>query len=277
MIATAAVALVAATLGGRLAYAAFVATTSNSGNSLQAGACFNTQRMATGSYTGDAVDNRAISAGFQPNVVIVKADAAQVAITRTSSMSGDASKLMTGTTALSTDRIQSLTATGFTIGTNNQVNQNGTAYRWAAFKSGCGTFKVGSYVGDGAASKPITGAGFQPEAVIVMSAAGNRPMQRFSGMSTSFRFDNGTGTANVINSLDADGFTVGNAAEANTSGTTYHYFAFNDVSGSVNKGSYTGNGVDNRDIATVGFQPEYLIIRADDTGTGGTVTTGPPR
>ena len=31
-------------------------------------------------YTGDAVDNRAITIGFQPDEVIVKADTAQIAI-----------------------------------------------------------------------------------------------------------------------------------------------------------------------------------------------------
>jgi hypothetical protein len=268
-IATALAVLAGAPLSGGLAYAAFVATTSNGGNTFSAAACFNTQRMATGSYTGDAVDDRAISTGFQPDLVFVKADTAgaEVAMARTSSMSGDASKSMFGNFALITDRIQSLTGTGFTVGASSQVNQAGTTYRWAAFKSGCGTLKVGSYAGNGAATQAISGLGFQPEAVIVMSAAANYPMHRFSGMTRSFRFEAHTGSAAVINSLDTNGFTVGNAPEANANGTTYHYVAFNDVAGSVNKGSYTGNNVDNRNINTVGFQPAWMMIRANDTGT----------
>jgi hypothetical protein len=263
------VALVAAALGAGLAYAAFVATTSNSGSTFSAAACFNTQRMATGSYTGDAVDGRAISIGFQPDLVFVKADTAgtEVAVARTSSMTGDVTKSMFGAFALAPDLIQSLTATGFTVGAATQVNRNGTTYRWAAFKSGCGTLQVGSYVGNGGATQAINGLGFQPELVILMPASNNYPTQRFSGMTTSFRFEAHTGSANVINSLNATGFTVGNSADANTNGVTYHYVALNAVAGSVTKGNYAGNGADNRNINTVGFQPDWMMIRANDTAT----------
>lgn len=260
------IALAAVALAGGIAYAAFVGTTSSAGNSFQAASCFNTQRMASGSYTGNSTAGRPVSAGFQPNLVIVKADTNEIAVSRTSSMSGDASKPMSGPTALSTNRIQWLTATGFTIGTNAQVNTNGTTYRWIAFRSGCGTLKVGSYTGNGGASQAITGAGFQPEDVMIMPAGVTRSTQRFAGMTTSFRFDAGTGIANVINSLDANGFTVGNAAEANTNATVYHYVAFNDVAGSVKKGSYSGTGA-TQSIASVGFQPDYVMVRANDTAT----------
>ena len=102
---------------------------------------------------------------------------------------------------------------------------------------------------------------------MVMSAGAARSMQRYSGMTTSFRFDAATGLANVVNSLDADGFSVGNTAEANTNGTVYHYVAVNEVAGAIKKGSYTGNASDDRNITGVGFQPDYLMIRANDTAT----------
>ena len=86
-------------------------------------------------------------------------------------------------------------------------------------------------------------------------------------MTSSFRFDSATNTANAINSLDSDGFTVGNAAEANTNGTVYHYVATNEVVGSVKKGSYTGSNTDNRNLTGVGFEPDFLMIRANDTAT----------
>ena len=37
---------------------------------------------------------------------------------------------------------------------------------------------------------------------------------------------------------------------------------------SIDVASYTGNNGDNRNIATVGFQPAYALIRANDTATG---------
>lgn len=57
------------------------------------------------------------------------------------------------------------------------------------------------------------------------------------------------------------------AAEANTNGTTYHYVAFNEAAGGIKKGSYTGNNVDDRNLTGVGFEPGYLMIRANDTAT----------
>jgi hypothetical protein len=207
--------------GGGAAFAAFSSTTSNSGNSFQAAASFNgTLRMATGSYSGDGVDNRAISTGFQPDFVIVKADTLQVGAARTSSMTGDNAKPLIGATGLTANLIQSLTATGFTLGTSAAVNASGTTYRWIAFKAGTGALKVNSYTGNGT-SQSIAGAGFSPEYAIVMSADVDWAIQRFSGMSTTFRFD-GTGVASAISSLDPDGFSVGSAAEANVSGRTYH-------------------------------------------------------
>lgn len=86
--------------------------------------------MVTGSYTENATDNRTITGlGFQPDVVIIKAsDAAQEAVMRTSSMSGDLSKPMGEATALTANLIQSLDAGGFTIGNDARVNNNTTTY-----------------------------------------------------------------------------------------------------------------------------------------------------
>jgi hypothetical protein len=43
--------------------------------------------------------------------------------------------------------------------------------------------------------------------------------------------------------------------------------AFNKMPNSVDIGTYAGNATDNRNIATVGFQPEYMLVRADDSTT----------
>ncbi len=261
--------LVLAATGGAATFAAFTATTGNSGNSFSAAATFNPSlRVASGSYTGNATDNRAITdPGFQPDLVIVKADTNQFGVARSSTMTGDSSKPLDGATALSTLRIKSLTATGFTLGTNAQVNSSGVTYRWTAFKASSGTLNVGSYTGNGAASRAITGAGFSPEYVALLGAGTSRAVERFAGMTTTFRFGSGTAVANAVNSLDAGGFTVGNAADANTNGTVYHYIAFNEVAGAIKRASYTGNNTDNTNISGVGLQPEYVMIRANDTAT----------
>jgi hypothetical protein len=259
-----------------VAVAAFVATVSNSGSSFSSAAIFpGAIKMATGTYTGNASDNRAIAVGFQPDFVITKDTNATEGAARSSSMVGDLSKPMGTLTALVNDHIQSLTATGFVIGTNNRVNRNGRTYHWVAFKTNSQAMSVGTYTGNGAASRSFTGLGYSPEAVILMGNNAQRAVSRLSGSTRSYGFDASTGTTTGVTSLDADGFSVGNAVEANANGVAYHYVAFNDVANSIDVASYTGNNSDSRDITTVGFQPEYVLIRANDTATGRSANARP--
>ena len=63
--------------------------------------------MASGTYTGDGTDDRAITGvGFQPDVVIVKRYPNVKGELRTSTMVGDASKQMQSTSSLAANRIQ---------------------------------------------------------------------------------------------------------------------------------------------------------------------------
>jgi len=251
-----------------VAVAAFVATLSNSGNSFQAAAIFpGAIKMASGSYTGDATDNRSIAVGFQPDYVIVKDTNNTEGAARSSSMVGDVSKPMGSLTAFTADHVQSLTATGFTIGTNNRVNRSGRIYHWVAFKANSQAMKVGTYNGNGT-TQSITGVGFQPELVILMGNNAQRAAARYSGAARTYGFDASTGVTTGVTAFSADGFTVGAAAEANSNGVAYHYVAFNDVANSISVGSYAGNNTDNRSIATPNFQPEFVMVGADDAATG---------
>jgi hypothetical protein len=247
-------------------WGAFSAQTQNPGNSFQAAAEFvGPLRIATGSYTGDATDDRAITGvGFQPDVVIIKSNSVQGAIMRTSTMSGDAAKRMVGASALGANLIQSLDSNGFTIGTELAVNAVLTTYWWIALQAGDYALKVGSYAGNGT-SQSISGLGFSPEYVMVASSGGAWSVQRFSGMSTSYQFDADLGASDRITSLDGNGFSVGSSAQVNENLTAYHWVAWNQVAGSIKMGSYAGNDTDNRDITGVGFQPDYVIVRGDDT------------
>ena len=261
-----AVALLA--LGAATAVAAYVATISNSGNSFQAAAIFpGAIKMASGTYTGDATDNRAITVGFQPDFVMVKDLGNSEGAARSSSMTGDVSKPMGSLTAFQADNIQSLDATGFTIGTDNRVNRNNRTYHWVAFKANSQAMKVGTYNGNGT-TQSIAGVGFQPELVILMGNNGQRAAARYSGAARTYGFDASTGVTTGVTALGADGFTVGAAAEANANGVAYHYVAFNDFANSISVGSYSGNNTDDRAIATPNFQPEFVMVRADDTATG---------
>lgn len=261
-----AVALLA--LGASTALAVFVATLSNSGNSFQAAAIFpGAIKTASGTYTGDASDNRAIAVGFQPDFVMVKDAGNSEGAARSSSMIGDLTKPMGSQTAFGADQIQSLDANGFTIGTDNRVNRNNRTFYWVAFKANSQAMKVGTYNGNGT-TQSITGVGFQPELVILMGNNAQRAAARYAGAARTYGFDNSTGVTTGVTAFGADGFTVGGAAEANTNNVAYHYVAFNDFANSISVGSYAGNNTDNRSIVTPNFQPEFVMVRADDTATG---------
>jgi hypothetical protein len=250
-----------------VAVAAFVAAISNSGNSFQAASIFpGAIKMATGTYAGNSVDGRSIAVGFQPDFVIVKSTAAREAVARTSTMAGDTSKGLGSGVAFQANYIQSLTATGFTVGTNNRVNVTGYTYHWVAFKANSQAMQVGSYSGNGG-FQSLTGVGFSPELVIVLGNTAQRGVLRANGMSRTFRFDGGTGSTSGVVAFGADGFSVFNSAEVNANTVAYHYVAFNNVANSIDIASYAGNNTDNRAIATPAFQPEYVLIRADDTAT----------
>ena len=225
-------------------------------------------RIASGSYVGNGTDNRRIDTpGFQPDVVVVKAATAQIAVMRTSTMTGDSAKPLAGATALLTNAIQTLESDGFTVGTHATVNTNNVTYQWTAYRAASGTVAVGAYTGTGAA-RSISGLGFSPEHVSVLGSAAQRATQRFAGMSRGFQFDSDSGTTTRVTALDADGFSLGTSAEVNANGTTYHYVALNDTPASIDIASYSGNAADNRSVTGVGFEPDHVMIRANDTTTG---------
>ena len=259
-------ALVAA-LGGAT-WSAFSSQTENSANSVATAATFSDLAVANGSYIGDGVDNRQLNLPFDASVVIVKADTNQIGVLRTSTMTGDAAKPMTGGTALTANLIQSLPAGGFTIGTDARVNSNGVTYRWTAFKAAAANLKVGTYTGNGGASQNVTGVGFSPEYTIVASAGASAALSKMTGMPRSFEFATSTGITNGLTAEGTDGFTVGNSAQVNSNGQIYHYVAFAERSGSMDIASYTGTGVNGAAVNSAGFLPGFVIVRSADTATG---------
>ena len=224
--------------------------------------------VKSGSYTGDAFDNKHITGlGFKPDIVIIKADALQDPVITTSSMPAYSSKRLGSTAAaLVANNIKTLDTDGFTIGTDAQVNASSTAYYWVAFRAGAGELKVGSYQGTGVAHG-ITGVGFQPSWVVVLPSTANLARHRSASMPNTAYFHDQFSDSTGITSLDADGFSVDTDATVNTSGTTYHYFAFKKVSGKMNEGSYPGTGIA-KSITGVGFQPEYVLVRTSTVTAG---------
>lgn len=223
-------------------------------------------RHASGSYIGNGTSQN-IAVGFDPDLVIVsKVTVASLdAVWASDTMSaGDslffnyiagADVTTTGITALGTNQ--------FSVGAGAEVNQSGESYRWTAFmKDAAGDLATFTYTGNAADDRGITGLGFQPDYVVIKGIGNNRGFVKSSTLAgdAAWEFLNTASAANRIQSLDADGFTVGTAA--NGSGIVYHGFAFKEVTGRIEVGTYTGNGSDNRNV-TLGdaFEPALVIVR----------------
>jgi len=124
---------------------------------------------------------------------------------------------------------------------------------------------VSSYVGDNAASHPITGVGFQPDVVIIKSSANRAGVIRTSTMGgTVSKIIGSTGPldADCILSLNVDGFTVGSSQDVNKKDVTYYYAAMKAGS-DLKVGSYPGDNNDNRFIPVAGLTPVWVITLGD--------------
>ena len=145
---------------------------------------------------------------------------------------------------------------------------------------------TGTYTGNGTAGRTITGLGFRPDVVILKvdfcDPAVNPSCPPDSATSGVMRTSTMTGdnskplvggqafASNLIQSLDADGFTVGSDLRVNaldlcgaagTSPCDYYWTAWK-ADADIITGTYTGNGVstgDPQSITGLGFAPDYIV------------------
>jgi hypothetical protein len=180
----------------------------------------------TGTYTGNATDNRDVSIGMFPKWVMLKGN---LGITHKSTATGnttDISQLL-GFNADVSNFIQNLNSDGFQIGNNNAVNASGVTFYYFAIKGDNVT--SGTYTGNATDNRDITGVGFDPIAVFIKSAtnAGQAVFRTAeSGDLTSRTAANNAPIANAVQSYITDGFQIGTDATVNSNTVDYFWVAF---------------------------------------------------
>lgn len=241
--------------------------------------------MQTGYYVGNGTDNRPITnIGFSPDLVLIKDNTtagSDGVLWRSSVMTSERTAKFEAEADITSNAIQSLDSTGFTLGTSTDVNSANVLHYWVAFDgSDCtasGTFCVGSYTGNGTTISPTTG--FQPDLVVVKRSGASAAVWKSSSMGandTNYMINtNVDTTGQMIQTLNASSFTVGNNATVNTASTTYWFFAFKQVSGYMDVGTFSGNGVDSRNITTaedagLTFKPDFLFVKSANPTTATT-------
>jgi len=233
--------------------------------------------LQTGYYMGNGSDNRQITnIGFQPDLVLVK-DNTTVGndgiLWRSSVMTGERTAKFEAEADLTTNAIQSLDATGFTLGTSTDVNASNVPYFWMAFGgSSCdnnGNFCVGSYTGN-AGQQAVT-TGFQPDLVIVKSSTTNvAALWKSSSMSTTgsnYFINTNQVSGEYLKTFNTDGFNIGNNSAVNANGVTYWFVAFRETPNFMDVGTYSGNATDNRNINSsidsgLSFEPNLVWTKA---------------
>ena len=190
--------------------------------------------LEVGTYTGNStIDDRLVPVAFQPDwVLIVGLGIGIRPIHRSSAMTGEVSTFLGGTNG-GANQIQDLTAAGFVVGTDANVNGTGVAFHYVAVKKAPGRFDTGMYEGDVNDNRNITGIGFEPLYVIVKTTssvqAGLARPTELTG-DQSLYFTGAAIEANKIQALLPDGFQVGLGANVNAgAGQYYMWVAFGNT------------------------------------------------
>jgi hypothetical protein len=231
--------------------------------------------MATGSYSGNGTSQSVSGLGFSPDLVIIKDNAANQSVFRTSLMAANNTAYLASATANFTGGITSLSADGFSVGASATVNGSGGTYHWQAFgnaykptiNSGAADFMIGAYMGSGTDNRNITGLPTQPDMVATKrsgATAGAWRSSANSGDQSNFFAATAQG-ANRIQSLSTFGYQVGTAANVNTNNNLYNWFAFKSGDNFA-VGSYTGTG--SAQNISPGFQPDLAWIKRSTAVNG---------
>lgn len=234
-------------------------------------------KIQTGYYVGTGASLSISNIGFQPNLVIIKADtvAGIGAVWKTSNMAANTTAYFPATANDATTQI-TINTNGFSVSSGANVNTANTLWKWIAFGgSDCsanGTFCVGGYTGNGGASQAISSVGFQPDLVLVKGSGATAATWRSSAMGASvgqyFTATTQNTAGALFTTLNSNGFTVGTTNNANT--IVYQYVAFKNISGLMGVGSYTGNAIDNTNISAVNFAgivPDFVFLKNANAST----------
>ena len=253
------------------------------------------QHFNTVLYTGNGANYRSITGvGFQPDLVWNKGRDNSWQNIITDSVRGATKNFYSdGTNGDVTDssRLQSFNSDGFTIGTNNQINNNGNTYVAWCWKFGTtsglsgGTITPSSYSinaaagmgiykysGTGSAGTIAHGLGKQVSSIWVKRTDTSSNWQVYHrdgfgyGGATRFTKLNQTSTPATSSTRWNDTeptttlFSLGTDNDINASGGTYVAYVFCNTPGFSMSGEYVGTGNSNGPFVYCGFRPAYTLV-----------------
>jgi len=235
-------------------------------------------------YTGTGSELAITSLDFTPDFVWIKNRDATDNNMLYDSVRGATKDLHSNTTDAETTTAQTLKSfdsTGFTLGTDVQVNTNTEDYvAWCWKASSQAGFHIGTGTGNGGQVGVAHDLGVTPDLVIWKARSGTSDWfvwsKTFSNLTDHTLFLNtsaATATSGygslygTINSSQTSILT-GGVTNGIDSGETFVVYSFAEVEGFSKFGSYVGNGSTDGPFVYTGFRPAFLMIkRVDSTGS----------
>jgi hypothetical protein len=196
--------------------------------------------------------------------------------------------LASNTAGAQTAQTQGLTgflANGFSIGSLAKVNTNAATYTSWTFREQPRFFDVLFYIGNGANRTMTHNLGSVPGCIMVkrMDATADWQVYHRSLANTQYMVLNSTAAAatgatrwNSTTPTDTV-FSLGTDATVNASGGLYVAYLFAHDAGGfgatgtdnvISCGSYNGNGSATGPTVTLGYEPQWLLIKRAEGGTG---------
>ncbi len=201
-------------------------------------------------------------------------------------------------TNLAGTAVTSFNANGFSLGPNDYSlpNNNGDTYVSWTFRKQAKFFDIVTYTGNGSSSRLINHSlGSAPGLVIIkaLNNTSNWPVMVAPASGNAYGFSNafaggglntngaGYSLGSVSGVSTATQFRVGSSywgagSETNDSGVTYVAYVFANNAGgfgasgtenAITCGTYTGNGSTTGPIITLGYEPQFLLIKSRESGT----------
>jgi len=183
----------------------------------------------------------------------------------------------TNAQAQETAGLTAFSSTGFSLGNRNVSNENGSNFVAWTWKSAPNFFDIVTYTGNGTARAISHNLGSVPGMVVYKNLSSNYGWQVYHrGMANDRRLewdDPGSGSSSVgwwdqTTPVTSSVLNIGTNAHVNNNGHNYvaYLFGHDTSSGPIQCGSYTGNGSSTGPIVTLGWQPQWLMVKsASDT------------
>ena len=238
-------------------------------------------RTGTGSST---TVTTGLNASINKSLVGTKSRSAATNHKLTDTARGVTKALSSNTTGAEVTDSQGLTAfssTGYTIGTNTDYNNSGATYVDWQLVATPKFFDVVTYTGNGTLGRTVSHSlGSVPGCIIIKRTNTTSNWQVYHrGLSVPESQSvmlNSTASADASftywNSTlpTATEFTLGTSSTVNANGSTYVAYIFAHNAGGfgltgtdnvISCGSYTGNGSTTGPVVTLGYEPQWLLIK----------------